>query len=166
MSLCRVVTGKSSAQRYCKLTLGVANGGPGLSIFKSALSILATLLLVIQNVKSLPMPVLIEKQTKALDFREGANRKLVHTDNLMVVVIDFFNGPWSAPDPYHHHVHEQITYVAAGEILFLCEGEKAEKLRAGDLFSVPSGKPHTIQLLSEKARLVDSFSPVREDFLS
>jgi len=39
-------------------------------------------------------------------------------------------------------------------------------LKAGDVFCVPSGKQHTIKLLSEKARLVDSFNPIREDFIS
>lgn len=111
------------------------------------------------------MPVHKSSVVKPVEFREGASRTLVHTDNLMVVIIDFFNGPWREPDPYHHHVHEQITYVASGEIVFMCEGEENQKLQAGDMFSVPSGKRHTIQLLSEKARLVDSFSPVREDFL-
>ncbi|MGC3943882.1 MAG: cupin domain-containing protein [Chryseolinea sp.] len=111
------------------------------------------------------MPVRKESNVKSHVFREGASRTLVHTENLMVVVIDFFNGPWSEPDPYHHHVHEQITYVASGEIIFMCEGEEDQKLQAGDMFSVPSGIPHTIKLVSERARLVDSFSPIREDFL-
>jgi hypothetical protein len=33
------------------------------------------------------------------------------------------------------------------------------------MFAVPSGKKHAIQLLSPTARLIDSFNPVREDFL-
>jgi len=111
------------------------------------------------------MPTQKAANVRPQPFREGASRTLVHTENLMVVVIDFFNGPWSDPDPYHHHVHEQITYVASGEIIFMCEGEEDQKLQAGDMFTVPSGTPHTIKLLSETARLVDSFSPVREDLL-
>lgn len=111
------------------------------------------------------MPVLKAEDVVPHVFREGASRVILNTKDLMVVVIDFFNGPWDAPDPYHQHVHEQVTYVASGEILFLCEGEKDEKLRAGDLFSVPSNKLHTIQLLSKSARLVDSFNPVRQDLL-
>ena len=111
------------------------------------------------------MPVQKAASIKSHVFREGASRSLVHTENLMVVVIDFFNGPWSEPDPYHDHVHEQITYVASGEIVFMCKGEPDQNLQAGDMFMVPSGVPHTIKLLSAKARLVDSFSPVREDFL-
>ena len=111
------------------------------------------------------MPILKATQVKPHVFRDGASRTLLHTEHLMVVVIDFFNGPWIEPDPYHQHVHEQVTYIASGEILFMCEGESDQRLGAGDMFAVPSGKPHTIKLLSEKARLVDSFNPVREDFL-
>jgi quercetin dioxygenase-like cupin family protein len=97
--------------------------------------------------------------------REGLQRKIIHTDNLMSVLIDFSDGPWDKPEPPHSHPHEQTTYVAAGEIIFFCEGEKDQHLKAGDMFAVPSGRPHTIQLLTEKARLIDNFNPLREDFL-
>ena len=95
---------------------------------------------------------------------EGRARYLVHTNDLMAVVIDFVDGPASEPDPPHHHPHEQITYVAEGELLFFINGEP-HKLGPGDLITVASNVPHAIQLLSEKARLVDTFSPIREDFL-
>lgn len=97
--------------------------------------------------------------------REGLQRKIIHTDNLMTVLIDFSDGPWDKPEPPHSHTHEQTSYVAEGEIIFLCEGEADQHLKEGDMFAAPSGRPHTIQLLTEKARLVDSFNPVREDFL-
>lgn len=84
---------------------------------------------------------------------------------MLTAVIEFTNGPWAAADPPHSHVHEQITYVAEGDIIFFCEGEPEQRLTAGDMFSVPSGKQHTIQLLSKTAKLIDSFTPVREDFL-
>lgn len=97
--------------------------------------------------------------------REGLERKLIHTDNLMTVLIDFTDGPWDEPEPPHSHPHEQTSYVADGEIMFFCEDEEPAKLKAGDMFAVPSRKKHTIQLLTPKARLVDSFNPIREDFL-
>jgi quercetin dioxygenase-like cupin family protein len=98
-------------------------------------------------------------------FRDGCERRIVHTDGLMTVVIDFNNGPWAAPDPYHTHPHEQITYVAAGEVVFFCEGESPVTLVAGDLIAIPSGKAHTVQVRTPHARLVDSFQPIREDLL-
>lgn len=98
-------------------------------------------------------------------FRPGATRHIVHTSQLLTAVLDFENGPWEQPDPFHSHPHEQITYIVEGEILFLAEGQEPARLTAGDLFAVPSGVPHSIQLLSSRARLVDTFHPIREDFL-
>jgi quercetin dioxygenase-like cupin family protein len=83
----------------------------------------------------------------------------------MVVVCDFTNGPALKPDPPHSHLHEQISYVAEGD-LFLFIGEEKHLLNKGDIFTVPSGLPHCIQTISKNVRLVDSFSPVREDFLT
>ncbi len=111
------------------------------------------------------MPILKANGAYIQSVKEGVNRRLIHTDNLMMAVIDFDNGPWQQPDPSHHHEHEQVTYVAEGEILFFCEGENEEHLVAGDMFSVPSGKEHTIQLLSPRAKLIDSFTPIRKEFL-
>ena len=94
----------------------------------------------------------------------GRERYLSHTNDLMMVVIDFADGPSEAPDPPHHHPHEQITYVAEGEVLFFIDGTP-HKLSAGDMITVASNLPHCIQLLTEKVRLVDTFNPIREDFL-
>jgi quercetin dioxygenase-like cupin family protein len=98
-------------------------------------------------------------------FRDGCQRRIVHTSQLMTVLLDMENGPWAAADPYHSHPHEQTTFVAGGEVLFLVEGDAPRHLRPGDLVAIPSGRPHAIQLLSASARLVDSFNPVRDDFL-
>ncbi|WKN43640.1 cupin domain-containing protein [Tunicatimonas pelagia] len=111
------------------------------------------------------MPILKYQSTQPEQVNDDIQRRLVHTDSLMTAVLDLSGGPKAEPDPYHSHPHEQTCYLAAGKILFLMEGEEPVELQAGDLFYVPSGKPHAIQLLSETARLVDSFSPIREDFL-
>lgn len=111
------------------------------------------------------MPVLKADQVPATPVKPGVQRRVIHLVDLMTVVIDFDNGPWSEPEPMHQHVHEQTTYIATGELIFFCEGEPERRLKAGDLFYVPSGKLHTIQLLSERARLVDSFNPLRNDLL-
>ena len=105
------------------------------------------------------------KQTPLKKVKEGLYRSLIHTDKLMTCVIDFTNGPWEEPDPYHSHPHEQTSYVAEGEIIFYCEDQSEQHLKAGDMFAVQSGKKHTVKVLTEKVRLIDSFHPVREDFL-
>ena len=99
------------------------------------------------------------------EIREGVSRSIVYTSNLMMTIIDFTNGPWNEPEPFHSHPHEQVSYVAQGEIIFYCEGRNEEHLKEGDVFAVPSGKKHTVKVLTNRVRLIDSFSPIREDFL-
>jgi len=91
------------------------------------------------------------------------SRTIVHLDNVMVVVCDFSNGPMTEPDKLHSHTHEQITYVAEGELIFYRDG-KEHHLSKGDLITIPSGVKHCIKTLSKEARLIDSFSPIRKDF--
>lgn len=95
---------------------------------------------------------------------EKRTRYLTYTENLMMVIIDFNDGPTGEPDPPHSHPHEQISYVAAGRVIFFLDGEPTE-LGPGDMFTVPPDIPHTVQLLTEHVRLVDTFTPLRQDFL-
>ncbi|MBN1659896.1 MAG: cupin domain-containing protein [Anaerolineae bacterium] len=96
--------------------------------------------------------------------RAGVARRLGYGEKLMMTVIDFDDGPQDAPDPPHAHPHEQASYVAEGEILFFLDGQP-ERLGPGDLFLVPPGVPHSIQLLARHVRLVDCFTPIRDDFI-
>ena len=95
---------------------------------------------------------------------EGRTRYLAHTDNLMMAVIDFNDGPTSQPDPPHSHPHEQVSYVASGEINFFLDNDPV-RLGPGDMFTVPPNVPHAVQLLSDDVRLIDAFTPIREEFL-
>jgi quercetin dioxygenase-like cupin family protein len=111
------------------------------------------------------MAFLFEQQLPKEEIAKGRNRYLGHTDTLMMVVIDFHDGPSAAPDPPHSHPHQQVSYVAAGELIVFI-GEESRRLGPGDIFTVPGGVPHTVQLLSPHVRLVDTFTPLREDFLA
>ena len=96
---------------------------------------------------------------------EGRTRYLAHTDHLMMAVIDFHDGPTDAPDPPHSHPHEQVSYVVAGEIIFFLSNEET-RLGPGDIFTVPPDIPHSVRLLTQHVRLVDTFHPIREDFIT
>jgi len=98
--------------------------------------------------------------------RPGVERRIAYTDQLMLVIFDFYNGPQTQPDPPHNHPHEQVSYVVEGEILFFLGDEPPAHLVPGDVYTVPSGLPHTIQLLTQRVRLVDAFTPLRQDFLA
>jgi quercetin dioxygenase-like cupin family protein len=97
----------------------------------------------------------------------NTSRRQAYTDHIMMAVIDFVGGP-SPAAPSHQHPHEQISYVAEGRVNFYI-GEGADRsvaaLEAGDMVTIPPDVPHTVELLTESARLVDCFHPIREDFL-
>jgi len=106
-------------------------------------------------------------ETQPTQVGPGMSRRLAHSDHLMMVVIDLTDGPSQAV-PLHQHPHEQISYLAAGQINFVIhQGDEVivEALEPGDMVVVPSNAPHTVELLSTSARIVDCFYPLREDFL-
>ncbi len=77
----------------------------------------------------------------------------------MVLEVDFEAG---AAVPTHAHVHEQVSYVVKGRMKFTVEGKVIE-VAAGESVRLPSNAPHAAQAL-EASRLLDIFSPPREDF--
>ncbi|MFZ5430818.1 MAG: cupin domain-containing protein [Bacteroidota bacterium] len=104
-----------------------------------------------------------EGEDPAEVLKPGVKRRLIHLENLMTVIVDF-EHPMEEPDPPHSHPHEQITFVASGELYFYI-GDKQYFLEQGDMICIPAGEPHTVRTVTPDVRLIDSFSPVREDFL-
>lgn len=115
------------------------------------------------NLESVQLFIEYDK-TEAIQVSENVTRKFAYLNNLMIVIVDFENGPMSEPDPFHSHEAEQTSYVAEGEVLVII-GDEQKHLKSGDIFIVPSGVPHTVQSLTPKLRLIDSFNPIREDFI-
>lgn len=63
----------------------------------------------------------------------------------------------------HSHPHEQVGVVLEGRALFVIGGEE-RTLGPGDLFRIPGGVFHRVTVLDRPARILDIFSPVREDY--
>lgn len=64
--------------------------------------------------------------------------------------------------PLHQHPHEQITYVIEGRFQFTV-GDKTTVLEPGMAALIPGGVPHGGTTLTA-CRVLDVFSPVREDY--
>ena len=95
------------------------------------------------------------------DLSGGSRRRvLLHTEELMLVEFGFEAGAIGA---LHSHPHVQASYVAAGRFE-VTVGDEVSVLSAGDSFIVPSGTTHGVKAL-EAGRLIDSFTPRRDDFL-
>lgn len=91
----------------------------------------------------------------------GVTRKILSYDkNVMMCEISFEKG---AMGKFHAHPHEQITYIAEGSFLFTIAGEQ-KTVNKGDSVYMPSNAEHGVTCL-EAGKLVDVFTPMREDFL-
>ena len=79
---------------------------------------------------------------------------------LMVVAFGFETGAVGAR---HSHPHLQSTYVESGRFRFEI-GEDGFEVGPGDSFVIPSGVEHGCTCLVA-GRLIDCFTPRRDDFL-
>src|SRR3990172_7079317 len=65
--------------------------------------------------------------------------------------------------PDHSHPHEQSGVVLTGEIEMTIDGE-TRLLKPGAMYLIPGGVRHSARTFEAGARVVDVFSPVREDY--
>ena len=103
----------------------------------------------------------IEKEMGWENPGPGIRRQIMGYDGqLMMVKVDFEKG---AVGTIHEHYHSQATYVASGKFE-LTIGDEKKILVAGDGYYVAPDEPHGCVCL-EAGILIDTFSPVRADFL-
>ncbi|MEP0369288.1 MAG: cupin domain-containing protein [Cyclobacteriaceae bacterium] len=103
--------------------------------------------------------------TQNMEWEElggGVSRKFLGYDNqIMMVLVKFEKGALGSP---HKHFHTQATYCASGKFEFEIDGVK-QIVSGGDGVYIEPNLLHSAVCL-EAGMLIDTFSPVREDFLS
>lgn len=87
----------------------------------------------------------------------------VLSDHPDLMVVAFCFDAQGAVGALHSHPHVQSTYVHSGRFLFTIDGVEQD-VGPGDSFVVPSGQEHGCICL-EPGKLVDCFTPRRDDFL-
>jgi quercetin dioxygenase-like cupin family protein len=104
---------------------------------------------------------ILESETPVTDLGGGVKRQILgFNDQLMTVKVIFNKG---AIGTMHAHVHSQTSYCASGKFEFRV-GDESQVLLPGDGVYIPSGMLHGVVCL-EDGILVDSFNPVRQDFI-
>jgi quercetin dioxygenase-like cupin family protein len=95
------------------------------------------------------------------DIAPGVHARPFWGERIMLVVVDL--DP-NSEVPQHSHPHEQAGTVLEGEIEFTIAGER-KILHAGDLYFIPSYVEHSALAGRKGARVIDVFTPLREDFI-
>ena len=106
----------------------------------------------------------IGKENPVIDVKPGLKRQiLAYNDDLMLVKVFFGEEMVGKRPPLHQHVHTQCSYILSGRFEFH-RGDEVVVLNPGDSFYVEPNIPHEAFCL-EPGIIIDSFSPIREDFL-
>ena len=104
---------------------------------------------------------ILTEQMEWEDLGGGVSRKFLGYDNqIMMVLVKFEKGGYGSP---HSHFHTQATYCASGKFEFEIDGVK-QVVSEGDGVYIEPNLVHSALCL-EEGMLIDTFSPVREDFL-
>lgn len=89
----------------------------------------------------------------------GITGHYVHLNKLTCGEVTLVAG---ADVPTHQHPHDQVTYVLSGRFEFTVGQEKLV-MEPGTCAVIPGGTPHSGKALTV-CRVLDVFSPVREDY--
>lgn len=96
-----------------------------------------------------------------VDIDLGVQRQIMaYNDSLMLVKVRFEPGAKGAP---HAHPHTQATYVESGKFEFTTDGQ-TRIIKAGDGVYIKPNALHDCKCI-DAGVLIDTFSPMREDFL-
>ena len=90
----------------------------------------------------------------------GVRIRAPHGERLMISLVELDEG---GVVPAHEHPHEQAGIVLEGR-MELTIGEESRVLEAGQAYLIPSGVRHAARPVGGPCRVLDIFSPVREDY--
>jgi len=97
---------------------------------------------------------------QAKEIAPGVSIRTFWGDRMLLSMADFEAG---AVVPAHSHPYEQSGVLIAGEFE-LTIGGQTRQLKPGDAYLIPGGVEHGGRAGDGPARVLDIFSPVREDY--
>jgi len=104
---------------------------------------------------------IFENQTEWVQLNEMTRRQVLgYDEKMMLVKIELKAG---AIGYVHQHEHCQCTYVVSGAFEFQI-GEETRLVKAGDGLYMEPNVLHGVKCIEEGV-LIDTFSPIRLDFL-
>ena len=106
------------------------------------------------------MPFYDPQERQARELVAGIAARTFWGDQMLLAVVEL------APDavlPAHRHPHEQAGIVLSGALELTIEQEN-KVLQAGEVYVIPGNADHSARATRGPVRVVDIFSPVREEY--
>jgi unsaturated pyranuronate lyase len=94
------------------------------------------------------------------EIAPGAKIRTFWGNEMLVAIVDLAAN---AIVPAHNHPHEQAGTLISGELEMTIDGEK-RLIKPGDTYLIPGGVEHSGRTGDTPAKVMDIFSPVREEY--
>ena len=94
------------------------------------------------------------------EIAPGVRIRTMWGEHIMVSVVEMEPN---CTVPAHAHPHEQMGVVLEGGMRIVIGGESRD-LKPGDVFLVPSNQEHSVFNSGVSTRVLDIFSPPREEY--
>jgi len=98
----------------------------------------------------------------AIELTPSIKANIVSAEN---ITLSFVSAEPNVSLTPHRHENEQMLIVLDGAIDFIIEG-KQYKVEKGDVVVLPSNTEHGAYFSDKGARVIDIFSPPRQDFVA
>jgi quercetin dioxygenase-like cupin family protein len=108
------------------------------------------------------MPFLDLDQWPMIELAPGCHTRVPFGQNLQLSLLEMQAG---AEIPRHQHPHEQGGIVLEGHLQLTIAGE-TRVLRPGECYLIPPDTPHQAVAVGGKVKVLDVFSPIREDYVA
>ena len=106
------------------------------------------------------MPFIDWERVRVQQLAPGVRIRTPHGERIMLSLVELDEG---AIVTAHSHPHEQSGIVLEG-ILELTIGGETRSLARGEAYIIPGGVIHGARSLAGPCRVLDIFSPIREDY--
>ena len=100
------------------------------------------------------------EEREAKELVPGINAKTFWGEKMLAAVVDL---DANVQLPRHSHPHEQMGIVIAGQIEFIVADQK-KVLSPGEVYFIPGGVEHEARTFDQPVKVMDVFSPVREEY--
>ena len=100
------------------------------------------------------------KERPAKELATGVRTRTFWGENMLMSVVEL--DP-NSEVPNHTHPHEQSGIMLEGEMEMNIAGE-TRLLKPGDVYIIPGDVEHWARSGNSPAKVLDVFSPVREEF--
>ena len=98
----------------------------------------------------------------AIELTSSIKAQIISAEN---ITLSFASAEPNASLPSHRHENEQMLIVQEGVVDFIIEG-KRYRVEKGDVIVLPSNIEHGAYFIDGDARIIDIFSPPRQDFVA